>query len=159
MTGSGIFDGFETTANRRLHRGRPACAHDQRRRAPAPERKDRPDAGRFFSEEQAESIPGKIPGSAIYGVYSAYESDASGAFDVTAGVAVNARPKGYETVQIEAGEYLVFEAQGPLPDAVIATWRRIWTFFEENPQIQRRYATDYEAYTGPESVAVCIGIR
>jgi predicted transcriptional regulator YdeE len=49
--------------------------------------------GRFFSEEQAESIPGKIPGSAIYGVYSAYESDASGAFDVTAGVAVNARPK------------------------------------------------------------------
>jgi len=115
--------------------------------------------GRFFSEEQAESIPGKIPGSAIYGVYSAYESDASGAFDVTAGVAVNARPKGYETVQIEAGEYLVFEAQGPLPDAVIATWGRIWTFFEENPQIQRRYATDYEAYTGPESVSVYISVR
>jgi predicted transcriptional regulator YdeE len=51
------------------------------------------------------------------------------------------------------------EAQGTLPDAVIATWGRIWTFFEENPQIKRRFATDFEAYTGPESVAVCIGIR
>ncbi|PTT26929.1 effector binding domain-containing protein, partial [Pseudomonas sp. HMWF021] len=55
--------------------------------------------------------------------------------------------------------YLVFEAQGPLPDAVISTWGRIWEFFEQNPQIQRRYATDYEAYTGPESVAVYIGVR
>ena len=115
--------------------------------------------GQFFSEEQVESIPGKILGSAIYGVYSAYESDASGAFDVTAGVAVNARGKGYEAVQIEAGAYLVFEAQGTLPEAVIATWGRIWTFFEANPQIQRRYATDFEAYTGPESVSVHIGIR
>ncbi|WP_025112445.1 GyrI-like domain-containing protein [Pseudomonas sp. H1h] len=115
--------------------------------------------GQFFSEELAESIPAKTANSPIYGVYSAYESDASGAFDVTAGVAVSARTKDYEAVQIEAGEYLVFEAQGTLPDAVIATWGRIWTFFADNPQIQRRYATDFEAYTGPESVAVYIGIH
>lgn len=115
--------------------------------------------GRFFGEELAESIPGKSANSPIYGVYSAYESDASGAFDVTAGVAVNASIKDFESVLIEAGEYLVFEAQGTLPDAVISTWGKIWKFFEENPQIQRRYATDFEAYTGPESVSVYIGVR
>jgi len=115
--------------------------------------------GEFFDQELAETIPGKSANSPIYGVYSGYESDVSGAFDVTAGVAVNAPAKDYESVLIEAGEYLVFEAQGTLPDAVIATWGRIWTFFEENPQIKRRFATDFEAYTGPESVAVCIGIR
>ncbi|MFJ3006641.1 GyrI-like domain-containing protein [Pseudomonas fluorescens] len=115
--------------------------------------------GRFFGEELAETIPGKSANSAIYGVYSAYESDASGEFDVTAGVAVNAPTKDFESVLIESGEYLVFEAQGTLPDAVISTWGKIWKFFEENPQIQRRYATDFEAYTGPESVSVCIGVR
>lgn len=115
--------------------------------------------GEFFDQKLAENIPGKSASSPIYGVYSGYESDVSGAFDVTAGVAVNAAAEGYESVLIEAGEYLVFEAQGALPDAVIATWGRIWTFFEENPQIKRRFATDFEAYTGPESVAVCIGIR
>ncbi|WP_027612686.1 GyrI-like domain-containing protein [Pseudomonas sp. URIL14HWK12:I6] len=115
--------------------------------------------GRFFGEELAESIPGKSANSPIYGVYSAYESDASGAFDVTAGVAVNASVKDFESVRIEGGEYLVFEAQGPLPDAVISIWGKIWDFFAANPQIQRRYATDFEAYTGPESVSVYIGVR
>jgi hypothetical protein len=46
-----------------------------------------------------------------------------------------------------------------LPDAVISTWGKIWDFFAANPQIQRRYATDFEAYTGPESVSVYIGVR
>ncbi|MFJ2279708.1 GyrI-like domain-containing protein [Pseudomonas sp. NPDC087803] len=115
--------------------------------------------GQFFGKELAETIPGKSANSPIYGVYSAYESDASGEFDVTAGVAVTAPAKDYESVLIEAGEYLVFEAQGALPDAVISTWGRIWSFFEANPQIQRRYATDFEAYTGPESVSVYIGVR
>ncbi|MFJ4193914.1 GyrI-like domain-containing protein [Pseudomonas sp. NPDC089534] len=115
--------------------------------------------GRFFQEGLAEAIPGRLTESPVYGVYSAYESDASGAFDVTAGVAV-ADPRGdFESVRVESGEYLVFEGQGALPDAVIATWGRIWRYFEANPQIKRRYATDFEAYTGPESVAVYIGVR
>ena len=115
--------------------------------------------GEFFAKGLAEVIPGKRVGSPVYGVYSAYEADATGAFDVTAGVAVDEPSADFQSVTIEAGDYLVFEAQGPLPDAVIATWGKIWTFFEANPQIQRRFATDFESYTGPESVAVHIGIR
>lgn len=115
--------------------------------------------GEFFGKGFTESIQGKRADSAVYGVYSAYESDASGHFDVMAGVAVDEASADFQSVTIEAGDYLVFEAQGPLPDAVIATWGKVWTFFEENPQIQRRYATDFETYTGPESVAIHIGIR
>ncbi|MFM9380381.1 GyrI-like domain-containing protein [Pseudomonas sp. UV AK001] len=115
--------------------------------------------GEFFGRNLAQVIPGKQTESPIYGVYSAYESDASGAFDVTAGVAVVDPQSGFETIRIESGEYLVFQGQGALPDAVIATWGRIWKHFEANPQIQRRYATDFEAYLGPESVAIYIGIR
>lgn len=115
--------------------------------------------GEFFGKGVTESIHGKRADSPVYGVYSAYESDASGHFDVMAGVAVDEASADFQSVTIEAGDYLVFEAQGPLPDAVIATWGKVWTFFEENPQIQRRYATDFETYTGPESVAIHIGIR
>ncbi|MFJ2478653.1 GyrI-like domain-containing protein [Pseudomonas sp. NPDC087598] len=115
--------------------------------------------GDFFSKGLAEEMPGKQTGSPVYGVYSAYQSDASGEFDVTAGVAVNKLAENFKSIVIEAGDYLVFEAQGPMPEAVISTWGKVWSFFEANPQIQRRFATDFEAYTGPEAVSIYIGVR
>ncbi|WP_285415718.1 GyrI-like domain-containing protein [Pseudomonas sp. efr-133-TYG-5] len=114
--------------------------------------------GQFFGKGLAQAIPGMRPDSPVYGVYSAYESDAAGAFDVTAGVAVVDPPADFHTVRIERGDYLVFEASGPMPDTVIASWGFIWHYFQQNPQLQRRFATDFEAYTGPESVAIYIGI-
>lgn len=114
--------------------------------------------GRFYSEGLNKRIAPKQPVSPVYGVYSKYESDASGPFDVTAGIAVQAPAQGYETIHIEDGQYLVFDGKGPMPDAVIDAWQRIWGYFEANPQIKRRFATDFEAYAGPESVAVYIGI-
>ncbi|WP_213940534.1 GyrI-like domain-containing protein [Pseudomonas sp. dw_612] len=114
--------------------------------------------GRFFSEGLNERIAPQQATSTIYGVYSGYESDASGAFDVTAGMAVEEPAQGYETINIEEGRYLVFEGTGPMPDTVISAWQSIWNYFEANPQIQRRFTTDFEAYDGPESVAVHLGI-
>lgn len=114
--------------------------------------------GRFFSEGLSERIAPQQPPSPIYGVYSSYESDASGAFDVTAGMAVLTPAQDYETIRIEEGQYLVFEGNGPMPGAVIGAWQHIWRYFEANPQIKRRFVTDFEAYTAPETVAVYIGI-
>ncbi|MCU1761579.1 GyrI-like domain-containing protein [Pseudomonas sp. 14P_8.1_Bac3] len=114
--------------------------------------------GRFYSEGLAARIGSGPPASAIYGVYSGYESDASGAFDVTAGVAVVTAVPGFQTVRVEGGEYLVFESTGPMPDVIVQTWQRIWSYFEANPQIKRRFVTDFEAYTGPDAVAVHIGL-
>ncbi len=89
-----------------------------------------------------------------FGVYSGYESDAHGAFDVTAGVAVTQGA----SAQIEAGDYLVFEANGPMPQAVLGAWMAAWQYSEAHPEIQRRYVSDFEAYSSPVDVAVYIGV-
>jgi len=111
--------------------------------------------GRFFDEQTYESTPHRTPDARIYGVYSAYASDANGAFDVSVGVAVS---DGADSVAIEAGDYLVFDAQGEMPQMVISAWQRIWHYFEQHPRIVRRFRSDFEAYEGPDKVAIHIGI-
>ncbi|MBT2335087.1 GyrI-like domain-containing protein [Variovorax paradoxus] len=110
---------------------------------------------RFFGEETYRSTPGRTGDARIFGVYSGYESDAHGAFDATVGVAVSG---GSGSVAIEAGNYLVFAGQGEMPQMVTATWQRIWQYFEANPEIARRYRSDFEAYEGPDKVAIHIGV-
>ena len=102
-----------------------------------------------------QTTPNRSPDPRNFGVYSGYESDASGAFDVTAGVAVTDGA----TVTIEAGDYLVFKAEGAVPMSVIAAWQRVWQYFEDHPDIKRRHATDFEAYSSPTQAAVYIGVE
>jgi len=96
--------------------------------------------GRFFSESWERKLPSRGDDGRIYGVYSNYESNEHGAFDVTAGVAVadavaaQAVP-GAVRIDIEAGDYLVFTGQGDMPQMVIDTWIRIWGYFASNPQV------------------------
>lgn len=111
--------------------------------------------GRFFGEAIHASTPERTGDTRIFGVYSAYESDAHGAFDVTAGVAVSG---GEGSLAVEAGDYLVFSGQGQMPQMVIATWQRIWQYFEAHPEISRRYRSDFEAYEGPDKVTIHIGV-
>ena len=87
-------------------------------------------------------------------LYANYESDAHGAFDVTAGVAVAQGG----TVQVEAGDYLVWSGHGKMPQAVLGAWQRIWQHFEAHPEIRRRYVSDFEAYTSPTEVKISIGV-
>ncbi|MBN8753441.1 MULTISPECIES: GyrI-like domain-containing protein [Variovorax] len=111
--------------------------------------------GRFFGEETYASTPNRTADTRIFGVYSAYESDANGAFDVTAGVVVT---DGEGSIPIEAGNYLVFNGQGEMPQMVISTWQRIWQYFEAHPNVARSYRSDFEAYEGPDKVAIHIGV-
>lgn len=115
--------------------------------------------GQFFARDLFDKIAPRHADSFVYGVYSNYESDAAGHYDVTVGVQVLAPAAGYQTVRVEGGQYLVFSAHGSLPDSVIQTWGRVWAYFQENPQTRRKFATDFEVYTGPESVAIYIGIH
>ena len=110
---------------------------------------------RFFAEQTYAATPHRTADARIFSVYSAYESDADGAFDVTAGVAVTGGEGG---IAVEAGDYLVFEGQGEMPQMVIATWQRIWQYFEAHPDVARRYRSDFEAYEGPDKVAIHIGV-
>jgi predicted transcriptional regulator YdeE len=111
--------------------------------------------GQFFDQEIYASTPHRHADKRLFGVYSAYESDAHGAFDVTAGVAV---VEGAGSVGIEAGDYLVFTARGEMPRLVIDAWQHIWQYFEAHPEIVRRYRSDFEAYDGPDAVAIHIGV-
>ncbi|BEP94640.1 hypothetical protein GmRootA79_30240 [Acidovorax sp. A79] len=119
---------------------------------------------RFFSQSWERKLPGRDSDGRIFGVYSGYESNEHGAFDVTAGVAT-ADPElaqavpGAARVDIQAGDYLVFTGHGDMPQMVIDTWVRIWRYFAENPQVQRRFGTDFEAYEGPDSVAIHVGVK
>lgn len=90
------------------------------------------------------------PSLPFYGVYSNYESDVTGQFDVTAGIGAKSG------IEIKEGRYLVFKARGPMPAAIIDTWSFIWRYFEEH-SIKRCFLTDFEAY-GPEGVDIHIGI-
>lgn len=114
---------------------------------------------RFYVEDLFNKIASRQPDSFVYGVYSNYESDALGAFDVMAGVAVSDAGADYPSVQIQGGDYLVFSAQDAMPDCVIQAWGLIWAYFQDNPQVRRAFATDFEVYTRPDSVAIYIGIQ
>jgi len=113
---------------------------------------------RFFSEQLMSTIPNQSPQTPVFGVYSAYESDANGQFDVTAGVSVTSRAPDVDLVDIQEGNYLVFEAHGPMPAAVIQAWMSVWTYFQLHPEVQRSFATDFEQYRGADAVQIHIGV-
>ena len=41
---------------------------------------------------------------------------------------------------------------------VLAVWETIWHYFDAHPEIKRRYQSDFEAYSGPDQVAIHIGV-
>ena len=115
----------------------------------------------FFTESWARQLPGPGADGRLYGVYSAYESDQHGAYDVTAGVsaAVQADPPvGAARIEVQPGSYLVFHCEGPMPQIVLDAWAAAWRYFEEHPEVRRRFDTDFECYEGPECVALHIGV-
>ena len=114
--------------------------------------------GRFFSGNIADTIPHRVPDSPIYGVYSDYESDVNGRYTTTAGVRVDGSSASSDG-EIEAGDYLVFEKKGAMPDIVVETWGEVWRFFDGEGTLRRKYATDFEEYRGPDEVAIHIGVQ
>lgn len=95
----------------------------------------------------------------IYGVYSNYDSDASGYYTVTVGVESFHVPSELNAVSIQAGNYLIFQGTGPMPDMVVETWKRVWEFFEKNTEYQRNFISDFEAYSGLNQIAIYIGLK
>ncbi|CAM2925050.1 GyrI-like domain-containing protein [Legionella worsleiensis] len=95
----------------------------------------------------------------VYGVYSHYDSDASGFYQVTAGVKSFHPAAGLSTVTVQEGSYLVFQGSGPIPAAVVDTWKKIWEFFATHAEFQRNFISDFELYSGFNQVAIYIGLK
>lgn len=114
--------------------------------------------GRF----ERQIAPQLKQGSRVFGVYSDYESDLNGQFDVLAGT----DQKGLEVDSdlasrpIQAGRYLVFPARGELPMSVVVAWQDVWAYFQRNDcPYQRAYTTDFELYTAKDNAELYIAVR
>ena len=130
----------------RFSRRRDRRAHHQCGRGRPGQRPHRPAVGPFLQRKLGTQAAPPGADGRVFGVYSGYASDQHGAFDVTAGVAAPADHQalqGATTVDIEAGTYLVFEAEGQMPQLVIDAWGAVWRYFADHPQVQRRFGTDF----------------
>ena len=117
--------------------------------------------GRFFQEGIPSKVANQVAGSAVYGVYSEYESDVNGEYSVTAGVQIEGSAtgdEGFTHVDVVGGEYLVFEGKGAMPQVVIETWGSVWHYFSQGSEWKRAYTTDFELYKGMDEVAIHISV-
>ena len=117
--------------------------------------------GRFFQEGIPGKVANQVPGAAVYGVYSDYESDVNGQYSVTAGMQIEPSATGgdeFTYVDVAGGEYLVFEGKGPMPQVVIETWKAVWDYFSEAREFKRAYTSDFELYKGMDEVAIHISV-
>ena len=82
----------------------------------------------YFEKDIYKKTFDKSNSDFMYGVYSDYESDASGNYKVTVGVEVT---KAKNAIVIEDKKYLVFTKKGELPMVVVELWEEIWEHFEK----------------------------
>lgn len=105
--------------------------------------------GRFFGEKVSEQL-GTSPEDGPVAVYWGYESDASGAYNVTVGMRVpvgtDELPTGLSSVRVAGGSYLAFRGTGAPHEAVPATWARVWGHFSKPTGFARTYTQDFERY-------------
>ncbi|WP_144394689.1 DUF1272 domain-containing protein [Pleionea sediminis] len=102
-------------------------------------------------------------GSAVYGVYSDYETDANGEYSVLAGVEcdqTNENLKHLDVVQIPGGKFLVFEAKGSTPEVLYQTWIKVWEYFSQ-PKVSyvRTFTTDFDVRKENNQIAIYIAVQ
>lgn len=99
---------------------------------------------RWFGEQIYTAIPNKNNDCSI-GLYSDYENDVNGLYDVTVGCEVSAiESLPAETVvkTIPAGRYAQFTVWADDRMAVSKAWQEIWAL-----SLDRTYTGDFEEYT------------
>jgi predicted transcriptional regulator YdeE len=103
-----------------------------------------------FMHGGAEAIPGVIDKKTIYAVYTGYESDANGAYDLILGKSVQPHtqaPGNMKAIPIPAARYLVFSAAGSSPDAIKAAWMNIYGYFAHQSETRRAFTFDFEQHS------------
>ncbi len=104
---------------------------------------------KFFEEGVYASIPGKINDKTL-GVYTNYEKDVNGAYDVVVCCEVEADAKLPVDVSAETipkGKYAKFVIHGDVKEAVQAFWMELW-----NMELDRKYSCDFEEYQGGDNL-------
>jgi predicted transcriptional regulator YdeE len=118
--------------------------------------------GGLWSQFFLNAGPKLLPESKIYGVYTHYESDFTGCFDVIAGsdTLTTDTLEGLTKVTIPSGNYLCFSAQGIMPQTVIALWGEVWSYFTAGDCPHTRlYTADFELYKNTTDVEIYIAVE
>lgn len=90
----------------------------------------------------------------IYAVYSNYESDHHGKYDLLVGSLTN---EFIEKVMINTGKYLVITVEKGTPDEIGAAWQKIWQ--DEAIYQKRLFTTDFEHYLADGSARIYLAIK
>ncbi len=117
---------------------------------------------RFFHEGVMEIIPGKTSDGVPLGVYTDYESDHNGAYTLMIGVETAANttvPEGMRALEIPSGKYLVFVAEGQMPEALVNMWVHIWDYFSRDVGFRRAYTADFERHESHSRALIHIAIQ
>lgn len=115
----------------------------------------------FFTQGVFQAIPNKS-GTYTIGLYSGYESDFRGAYDITVGCEVKAPDAcipGTVVKTIPAGKYADILLNGTTVDVVAEAWNEIWRL-----PLERAYTADFEEYRSsaagkPEEVHLFIALK
>jgi predicted transcriptional regulator YdeE len=100
----------------------------------------------FYSKGIFDQIPNKIDPRFVFGVYTNYESDYNGEYDLIIACEV----AGFEGISddlisfvIPKDKYAIFQESAAMPmhDKIGLLWNRIWS-----SQLNRKYAIDFEKY-------------
>lgn len=95
------------------------------------------------------SIPEPVCATS-YGLYTNYQSDVNGEYDVIAGLEVSKNaiaPAGYVAAEIPQGLYAKFSFKGDATGGVGALWNKIWA-----TELNRKYQVDFEEYLPSEDM-------
>ncbi|GGH29001.1 GyrI-like domain-containing protein [Paenibacillus segetis] len=98
---------------------------------------------RFWTDGIYQSISHKQNDCSI-GLYSNYENDVNGAYDITVCCEVSELdhlPSGVEAKIISSGKYAKFVVHGHMQHAVGEFWTKLWGM-----NLDRRYGYDFEEY-------------
>lgn len=119
-----------------------------------------PSLWKKFHEEIYERV---LQGTPIYGVYTGYESDYTGYFDLSAAVEKGDN-SGYggdiQTITLQGGSYLKFIPKTVGEKQIWELWEQAWSFFSDRQQsLERAYTTDYEVYYPNQEVELYIAIK
>lgn len=110
----------------------------------------------------------------VYGVYTDFTKDQNEDYKVTVGFKDSQKEKSTisekdalfgqyldipNQVEVLAGEYLVFKAEGIMPEAMITAWHDVWEHFNEYRHYIRTFESDFEEYASPTSASIYIGIK
>lgn len=100
-------------------------------------------------------------GARVYSVYYDYVSDATNDYSILVGAdSVESSAVELQDVNIQEGNYLVFSAQGQVPQIVIETWVKIWNYFASaDCAYTRAYLTDFEFYKSQNEIEIHIGVK